>query len=154
MTFQIRFIIKEKSAPHTSKQSKVDGACYSLLIYVPRSIFLSVGQLGFFNFTAGYYVYTGRAKKGLHARRRRHHRQNKFCHWHIDYLTNENSVHLVDTFIHHADAKNECSINQIIQKIPSAQIMVPGFGASDCQFGCKSHLLYFNCKPDIQIYEM
>ena len=50
---------------------------------------IQVGKLGEFQFQAGIYAYAGTAygSGGLHARLKRHFRQEKKVRWHIDYLS-------------------------------------------------------------------
>ncbi|HFE38392.1 MAG TPA: GIY-YIG nuclease family protein [Gammaproteobacteria bacterium] len=95
---------------------------------------LIIGKLGVFTFPPGHYVYTGSAKRNLASRVKRHLSSNKTLRWHVDYLLDSiwAKVVMVELF----DA-NECDVNQQKQ----GQIIVPGFGASDCRQGCGSHLL-------------
>lgn len=108
---------------------------YQLLIEVSRPITVTVGRLGRFRFPAGRYVYTGSARRGLEARIRRHlaHRKNK--HWHIDYLLAHPGTRVVEV---HRFTQPECEKNRQV----GGEIMVPGFGASDCKMRCGSHLRY------------
>ena len=79
--------MQENDAPQT----------YQLIIHVKRSIMVQVGKLGRFHFPAGYYVYTGSAKKGMKNRLARHQSESKKMHWHIDYLLANKNVKIVDT---------------------------------------------------------
>jgi Uri superfamily endonuclease len=108
---------------------------YQLMIELDRATWITVGALGRFQLPAGHYVYTGSARRGLEARIGRHLGRQKTRHWHIDYL-------LADRHARVAGVKRsriaECQRNQQIQ----GEILVPGFGASDCRRGCGSHLKY------------
>lgn len=106
---------------------------YQLLIEVTAAISVQVGRLGCFVFPAGNYVYTGSALRNFEARIRRHQSTVKKMHWHIDYLLAAPGVCVRDV-LRHEEA--ECAINQRI----AGEIIVPGFGASDCRAGCTSHL--------------
>jgi Uri superfamily endonuclease len=106
---------------------------YQLAIETKRAMRIQVGRLGEFLFPAGHYVYTGSARRGLEARIRRHLSGDKRLHWHIDYLLAAPGVQItgVSTF----DA-TECALNR---RTPG-EIVVEGFGSSDCASGCGSHL--------------
>lgn len=106
---------------------------YQLHINVNRKIGVSVGRLGLCSFPAGRYVYTGSAKAGLEARIARHRRREKKLHWHIDYLLSRDEVDLVRVT---RASSAECACNQAVR----GEIVVPGFGSSDCRQGCGSHL--------------
>ncbi len=128
------------------------GECYSILLKVERKISLNVGRLGPFSFPQGYYVYTGRAKGRVVARIQRHMRKEKRLRWHIDYLTSVPGVKLIKAIIHKSKAERECEINKMICKLSGAKILISGFGSSDCQSGCESHLVYFREKPLLKKY--
>jgi Uri superfamily endonuclease len=106
---------------------------YQLLVEVPDPVRVNVGKLGCFDFPAGYYVYTGSARKNFESRIKRHLSTKKKMHWHIDYLLAALGVRIAKVFSHF-DA--ECEVNQ---RTPG-KIVVEGFGSSDCRLGCRSHL--------------
>ena len=106
---------------------------YQLLIELPASVRVRVGRLGEFDFPAGRYLYTGSALRNFEARIHRHLSPVKKMHWHIDYLLAAPGVR-VREFGRSAEA--ECVVNQRT----SGEILIPGFGASDCRAGCGSHL--------------
>lgn len=108
---------------------------YQLFIEVDQPVTITVGRLGRFRFPAGCYVYTGSARRGLEARIRRHLASNKNNHWHIDYLLAHANARIVEV---KRFTGRECTINQQI----NGDIVVPGFGASDCKEHCGSHLKY------------
>lgn len=115
---------------------KKESLCtYQLLIRltVPRRI--QIGRLGTFSFPAGYYVYTGRARRYLEARLARHLSRIKNLHWHIDYLIAARGVRVTGVC---RLRESECTAAQRLNGL----IVVPGFGASDCRAGCGSHLKY------------
>ena len=90
-------------------------------------------------------MYTGSAKGGLKARIARHKRKEKAIHWHIDYLLEE--AILLDIRVHTGKTLTECGLNERIFQIKGAELLILGFGASDCK--CKSHLAYFRELPEI-----
>jgi Uri superfamily endonuclease len=106
---------------------------YQLVIRVTRPVEIAVGRLGLCSFQKGTYVYTGSAKRNFEARIARHLRKEKTLRWHIDYLLAAPGVSVTDVL--RSDVE-ECELNQG----SAGEIVVPGFGASDCRHGCGSHL--------------
>ena len=111
---------------------------YQLHILLSNPETVDVGRLGRYLFPKGKYIYTGSAKRGLNARIDRHKRSGKKFHWHIDFLLAAKSAKVtsVDTFEFREGG--ECALNQSIE----GKHIVNGFGASDCQNKCISHLVY------------
>ena len=108
---------------------------YQLFIIVTKEIELKVGKLGKFIFPIGSYVYTGSAKKNIDKRIERHLSKKKNLHWHIDYLLNSDAVQIINI---KKSRMTECSLN----KKTKGTIIIEGFGSSDCNLCCKSHLKY------------
>lgn len=111
---------------------------YQLVLVLPETVTLQVGRLGVFTFPAGRYIYTGSAMGGLQGRIARHLRAKKRLHWHIDYLLQSarvQEVHFTPT-----RERIECALNQQVMQEAGAQVIVPGFGSSDCR--CVTHLVY------------
>lgn len=115
---------------------------------------IQVGKLGRFAFPSGYYSYTGSAMRGMEARLARHRRGAKRLFWHIDYLLQWARIVDICTFPFAERPEEqptplspwiECQLNQIVLGHPSARVLVPGFGSSDCH--CPSHLMYYTCRP-------
>ncbi len=106
---------------------------YQLFIRVERPEKIVVGRLGKFTFPAGEYIYSGSARRGLCARVNRHLRSEKKLRWHIDYLLAAAAVTITKVRI---STTNEC---QLVAE-SGGEIVVKGFGASDCCQGCGSHL--------------
>ena len=113
--------------------TSLDPRTYQLLIELPASVRVRVGRLGEFDFPAGRYLYTGSALRNFEARIRRHLSPVKTMHWHVDYLLAAPGVR-VRELARFTEA--ECVVNQRT----SGEILIPGFGASDCRAGCGSHL--------------
>jgi Uri superfamily endonuclease len=80
---------------------------------------------------------------GLESRLKRHLRSKKKLRWHIDYLLHAHAAKIREIFIYPSAPDEECRRNQIIAALPSAKIILPKFGASDCKAGCGSHLFHF-----------
>lgn len=112
---------------------------YQLWIALRKPVRIEVGRLGEVLFPAGVYVYTGSAKRNLEARIARHCRREKTAHWHIDYLLAARGVELVCVG---RSARSECALN----RATGGEVLVPGFGASDCRKACGSHLRYLGAK--------
>lgn len=112
---------------------------YALVIDLERRTRLTIGRLGTFDFPAGHYLYMGSALNGLEARVRRHLRQDKPLHWHVDYLAAAASVEQV-WYVLGAD-RRECHWSAVVLE-HGGQVVAPGFGSSDCR--CATHLLHVN----------
>jgi sugar fermentation stimulation protein A len=133
------------------KRSEIqNGRCYSIILEVRQTIQVAVGRLHRVRFIPGYYVYTGRASRGIESRVNRHLSKAKKIRWHIDYLTSARGIRITDAVIHDAKAEEECIVNQRIASYSDARYFAPGFGASDCMAGCTSHLVYFSKMPELR----
>lgn len=112
---------------------------YQLLIEVTQPLCITVGALGSIDFAAGRYIYTGSARRNLDARLARHlgwaENPGRPLHWHIDYLLAAPGVTIAGIRRY---TEGECDIQQ---RTPGT-LPIAGFGASDCQAGCGSHLKY------------
>ncbi|MFW5966421.1 MAG: GIY-YIG nuclease family protein [Persicimonas sp.] len=110
---------------------------YIVVMRLAESTTIEVGAKGVFDFTPGYYLYVGRAKRALEARLKRHRRtDDKTLRWHVDYLRNECEwveARLVDT-------PSECALAERLADLDGASRPVARFGASDCR--CEGHLVY------------
>src|SRR5437588_429483 len=115
-----------------------DPGVYQLHIFLAEAVSITVGRLGTFLFPAGYYIYTGSALSGLERRIARHRRREKRLHWHIDYLM-EHAV-LEEVTVRRTSERLECALNAEALRRPGAQVIVRGFGSSDCR--CRAHLVY------------
>lgn len=118
---------------------KLSVQTYQLTIAVYKPVKVQVGKLGFFNICSGHYIYTGSARRNIIDRVSRHLKKSKKLRWHIDYLL----VHLYEKKVGEiADIrfskKSECGLNQNTD----GEIIVPGFGSSDCVNRCCSHLKF------------
>jgi len=108
---------------------------YQLHIHLNKNIEIEIGKLGKFIFPMGNYIYTGSAKKNIDARIERHKSSDKKMHWHIDFLLNNKNAKITE--VQKFD-EEECALNQKA----SGEIVIAGFGSSDCKNKCKSHLKY------------
>jgi Uri superfamily endonuclease len=122
-----------------------NSSLYQLILRLPKRSRIRVGRLGTFDFPAGFYVYTGSAKRGLFSRIQRHRSENKKRFWHIDYLLAKAQIHDVRVF-RNSDL-SECDLARRVASKPEAKIIAPGFGASDCR--CQSHLVFFRSRQEL-----
>lgn len=106
---------------------------YQIWFRLPGELVVRVGALGECRFPAGVYVYTGSARNGPAARVARHLRGGTVRRWHIDYLLRSGAAQILDV---RYSPETECVLNQSTP----GEIVVPGFGASDCRSGCGAHL--------------
>ncbi len=113
---------------------------YRLILFVLEPMDVRAGGLGRIRLPAGWYVYTGSARRGMDARIARHLRRRKPRRWHIDYLTSDRRVLVVGVSRHR---EPECRLN----RRQGGLVVVPGFGAGDCRSGCGSHLRYHGASP-------
>ncbi len=124
---------------------------YALELYLPQQIEITIGRLGKYSFRNRIYIYLGSASGpgGINARLGRHITGRPLrMHWHIDYLRN----HAQPTAYSFISPKsneqmgkpNECCWSQALASLSSMDVVVPGFGASDCLSRCKAHLLFYS----------
>ncbi len=120
---------------------------YTLVILLESPSRIAVPSHGRSSLKKGYYAYTGSAVgKGpvsLRQRVDRHLRRKKIKHWHIDHLLAYPRAKVTAVVACASTVNRECRINKVIQSIQGATMPVSGFGSSDCQQNCKSHLVYF-----------
>lgn len=110
---------------------------YQLHIHVSDNIEIQIGKLSKFTFPLGNYIYTGSAKKNIDERIKRHQSNSpdKKLHWHIDHLLNNENAKIIEV---RKFEKEEYTLNQET----CGEIIITGFGSSDCKNKCKSHLKY------------
>jgi Uri superfamily endonuclease len=123
----------------------VQAGSYALILELPQNQTLNVGRLGRCAFPAGFYVYLGSARGpgGIRARLGRHLRGAEKTWWHIDYLRKASEVRGYGYLVADNGLQLECNWAKKLADHPTASIVVPKFGASDCQMGCQAHLVYF-----------
>ncbi|MFO7991667.1 MAG: GIY-YIG nuclease family protein [Thermoplasmata archaeon] len=112
---------------------------YLLVIELDHDEHIEVGSLGELEFQNGLYVYVGSAQNGVESRVKRHLRDEKKKHWHIDYLLDHAEISKV--YALQGDKKDECATARYVNYIATP---VPDFGASDCS--CNSHLFRYEGK--------
>lgn len=126
----------------------MDSGLYQIVLRTRRKVRVAVGRLGAMTLPAGWYVYTGRAGRGLGARVARHVRREKRVHWHVDALTTHPDVAVVAAWRYPAPLQvTECELHRATVALPGATVPVRGFGASDCEERCDAHLVAFPAPP-------
>jgi Uri superfamily endonuclease len=120
---------------------------YVLIIELKSHTRLTVGKLGRFDFPAGWYAYAGSAfgPGGLRARLSHHLRGASRPHWHVDYLGLKGYIQ--EIWYGRGTDYDEHRWTARLRSLPHADVLVPGFGSSDCR--CETHLVYFPLRPDI-----
>ena len=110
---------------------------YVLLLNSP-GLDILVGSLGRVSIPRGLICYIGSAKGpgGLKARIMRHFRRDKVRKWHIDYLTTNDDVKVMEAAVYNLPKEYECKLADMLRNMMFKPIK--GFGSSDCR--CISHL--------------
>jgi len=121
---------------------------YVLVVSLAHDRDIVVGALGRLSFEAGYYLYVGSALGGLGARIGRHLRTRKRLRWHIDYLLACGSVR--DIWYRASPDRQECVWARALARLPGAEPVAVGFGASDCS--CRTHLFRGRVPPDLAAF--
>jgi Uri superfamily endonuclease len=111
------------------------GGSYLILAELPSGQNIKVGKLKATCFPHGHYAYIGSALAGLEARVKRHLREGKKIHWHIDYFLKRAIVS--DVILCESEQRMECNIARAFQ---TEFDCIPRFGSSDCR--CPSHLFF------------
>lgn len=120
---------------------------YTLIIRADKTTTVKVGGLGAQDFPSGYYTYTGSAlgerASGLRGRISRHLKQEKRWRWHIDYLLGSPYASVRAVVYSENEVGRECQIVQGIEGLEDGNVVLRGFGSSDCCRGCQAHLHHF-----------
>jgi Uri superfamily endonuclease len=116
---------------------------YILFLQLAESRSIEVGRYGTCIFPAGIYAYAGSAhgNGGIAARIKHHLNLPERPHWHIDYV--RPSMHWEGVFYATDPLSNECTWSKRLFNFPGSRVIIPSFGASDCQKGCPAHLFAF-----------
>ena len=110
-----------------------DAITYQLVIRLLQPCRVTPGRLGSHDLAAGLYIYTGSARRNMHARIQRHLRRDKPMRWHIDWLLSRPEAQVIEVA---TSAERECAVNART----GGDIVIAGFGSSDCRAHCGSHL--------------
>ena len=115
---------------------------YVLLLHLKEGKNIKVGAFGRIDFPKGFYAYIGSAMNGIEGRVKRHLREDKKIHWHIDYLLK--SAEVIGVYYKESNRKLECEIAQGFEKEFE---VISKFGSSDCD--CRGHLFY-GCRRKLE----
>lgn len=120
-----------------------DSGIYVFVMRLREPCDIEVGSLGRFVFPAGWYLYTGSARRNLRGRIERHWNLKKTLRWHIDHLSTAPDSEPVGAVVLPLEAGiSECALNQRVGRMIAGRTIAPGFGASDCLSDCPAHLWY------------
>ncbi|WP_235284972.1 DUF123 domain-containing protein [Thalassospira sp. HJ] len=130
--------IKEINDETLRQLPKVAGA-YVLVIELSADLTLQNKRFAGASLAKGTYLYCGSANGpgGIAARVKRHCKQDKKPHWHVDELTSNGAGRVVSVLV--VPGGNECDLRAALQE-PDTQVPILGFGSSDCSL-CQTHLL-------------
>ncbi len=121
------------------KMRNIVKGSYALLISLDKDEAITVGSLGTIHFSEGCHIYIGSAMNGIKGRVRRHRREQKKLHWHIDYFLKK--AEIVAVYLIENEKRLECTL---AEKFGDRFEVIPRFGSSDCN--CKGHLFYGDCE--------
>ena len=120
---------------------------YALIISVDKPTTIPLESMRNPDMTPGLFIYVGSAmgsgSTSLERRIARHFRSGKKSHWHIDFLLRETRGPQAAIWAE-SDEPFECRMSQMLEESPSFRSVLKGFGASDCQSGCYSHLFRYD----------
>lgn len=115
---------------------------YLLELYSQKKFSLKNNKFSDIILEEGFYYYVGSAQKNLSSRILRHFKKEKTLHWHIDYITSNNSVEIISALIiPGADKSVEWEIAKDLENYFDLSIPIKQFGNSDTSL-TKSHLFY------------
>ena len=124
---------------------------YVLFLVLKMDANLTIGRLGSFHLSKGYYAYVGSAlgPGGLFSRILHHLSFTASPHWHIDYL--HAAATPLAVWYSESDRRLEHIWASVLLSSRRASIPVPGFGSSDCK--CSSHLFYYRQIPTLRWFK-
>lgn len=129
------------------KISSEDRGTYTLIMLVRKDVEVDVGNLGHHLFKRGFYTYTGSAlgKNGMNLKHRieRHLSNKKKMHWHIDYLLSLKETLIMGVIYSTLGKDLECIISKNVEDSDFSEIVIEGFGSSDCRSDCRAHFHHF-----------
>lgn len=123
-------------------QKTIDSGIYLLVLESNEDFYISNKNFTNYKFKKGFYYYVGSAQRNLTARIQRHLKEEKKIKWHIDFLTTNKNIKIIDVICFENETKEfECILSlKIENQIRNIEI-IENFGNSDCKI-CKTHLYY------------
>ncbi|MBN1301079.1 MAG: GIY-YIG nuclease family protein [Melioribacteraceae bacterium] len=121
---------------------EIKSGVYLLEIFAEKQFKINVKKFNKIIFPAGYYYYAGSAQKSLDKRIKRHFRQAKNLHWHIDHITTKKEIQIQCVIIFPGYTKEtESRLANSLEGIAGIKITAHGFGNSDTK-DTKTHLFH------------
>jgi Uri superfamily endonuclease len=117
---------------------------YVLVLRCSTTRTVQIGRIGAVRLSPGWYLYVGSAfgPGGLRARIGHHARRAARPHWHVDYIRRYTSLEFV---LYRCEVHCEHEWAKRIGIAPDADVVLRGFGSSDC--ACATHLFRFEPSP-------
>ena len=131
--------------------SNLGRGSYVLTLHLKNSRVISIGKLGEYSFSAGFYAYVGSAfgPGGLTARLNHHLFSSAASRWHIDYLRRHASIE--EVWLSQMEACREHLWAAALNKLNTSGCHFKNFGCSDCE--CFTHLFHFRQPPPLQKFK-
>jgi Uri superfamily endonuclease len=122
---------------------------------ISQTLKVIVGSLGLLSFESGIWIYVGSAmgegSTSLENRLQRHFSDEKKMFWHIDRVIVAGANPLAAIWMK-SNQKIECQLADVLIKSPLFERGPKGFGSSDCQSNCGTHLFrYTGNMPAIEL---
>ncbi|MFH1751891.1 MAG: GIY-YIG nuclease family protein [archaeon] len=121
----------------------LNSGAYLLILYNKRNQNLKIGKNHSFLFPKGFLVYVGSAMNSLDKRIARHLKKQKKLFWHIDFLTTNKNIEVIQVLAFPSKKRSECNLNSKVKALSDSSFA--GFGCSDCK--CNAHLHFFIENP-------
>lgn len=115
--------------------SAKDRGSYVLFVHLDKDIV--VKRPASYRLRRGTYGYAGSARNGILSRIQWHLKEDKRVIWHVDQLTMQGRIQGVMW----SKRLSECDLANMLREKGWTEPM-KGFGASDCENNCFSHLFY------------
>ncbi len=127
---------------------------YILLIHLPFDTEIDLPNLGKIDFPAGFYAYADAefGAMGLPARIKTHLASDETPIRHIDFLLQNAKVEEVWMTLGTEDRRHAWT--SLLLEIPGAIGIADGFGLTQTDCNCDSHLVYFDVRPELEDFEI
>lgn len=120
--------------------------CYQILFELKENLSVTVGAVGHFVMPQGYYVFTGKANRGLNTVLQRHLQKKKKIRQHLDYISITEQFEALSVYTY-PELFNPCILHQMLMNETGGHELIPGFG-SNSDDHCFSHLFFTIKNPD------
>jgi len=128
-------------------QRKNSQGVYILVFEIVHSLLIDIRRFKWL-LKPGFYLYFGSAlgktSTSLEKRLARHFNNQKKIFWHIDYITSQSDVKMINAYYTTKTGITECSALQgFEQNFQNTEIILK-FGSSDCKTKCGGHLVFLS----------